>query len=226
LKTILPLSEELNDILGMIFERNPENRITVGQLKRRIFECSHFTGPTQTLSIQQCNTPPQSPVYSGPYDAPSPASSCSDSDSVFSDAGLTDSASSSDEEDFDCDSDSGSDSAMDQDQEPRFEVVEPQVETTKSPSPVTPREKKPTVPYSRPTVSFPQQYVLPQESQYPVPVPTKQNLYQGWAPYPQHHFERLPAVPQVYQPCYSPPPQHYYPFYLSHSQFASPGGWY
>ena len=209
----------------MIFERNPEDRITIGELKRRIFECSHFTGPTEQLSRQQLVTPPQSPVYSGPYDAPSPASSCSDSDSVFSDAGLTDSASSSDEEDFDSDSDSGSDSAMDQDQESQFEVVEPQVETPESVFPVTPREKRPTAPYSRPTVSFPQQYVLPQESQYQV-VPTKQNpYYQCWAPYPQHHFDRLQAVPQVYQPCYTPPPQHY-PFSLSHCQFVSPGGWY
>jgi len=86
LKSILPLSDELNGILGMIFERNPEDRITVGELKRRIFECSHFTGPTQQLSRQQLVTPPQSPVCSGPYDAPSPASSCSDSDSLFSDA--------------------------------------------------------------------------------------------------------------------------------------------
>jgi hypothetical protein len=45
LKTILPLSDELGDILGMTFEHNPEDRITIDQLKRRIFQCSSFTIP-------------------------------------------------------------------------------------------------------------------------------------------------------------------------------------
>lgn len=209
----------------MIFERNPEDRITVGQLKRRIFECNHFTAPPQQLvtkstAIQQQATPPQSPCSSDSYDPPSPASSCSDADSVFSNAGLSDS---SDEEDFDSDYDS-EDSAMDQDVP--FEIVESSVDTPKLVSPVSPTEKRPSIPYTRPTVPFQQQYVLPQEPSYPVSVPTKPNPYfQYWAPYPQHHFERLQAVPQVYQPCYTPPPQHY-PFYLSPSQFTASSGWY
>ncbi|PVH78714.1 kinase-like protein, partial [Cadophora sp. DSE1049] len=56
LKTILPLSDELNEILGMIFERNPEKRITVSELKQRIIECIHFSAPPQQLA-----TPPTSP---------------------------------------------------------------------------------------------------------------------------------------------------------------------
>ena len=224
MKTILPLSDELNDILGMIFERNPEDRITVGQLKRRIFECTHFIAPpqmaTKSVTIQQLATPQQSPCSSDSYDAPSPASSCSDADSIFSNAGLSDG--SSDEEDFDSDYDS-EDSAMDQDLP--FEVVESPVDVPKFASPTQPTIKRPTVPYSRPTVPFQQQYVLPQET-YPVSVPTKPNPYfQYWAPYPQQHFERPQAVPPVYQPCYSPPPQHY-PFYLSHNQFTASSGWY
>lgn len=220
LKTILPLSDELNDILGMIFERNPEDRITIGQLKRRISECNHFTAPAQQLAtksaaIQQI-TPPQSPCSSDSYDPPSPASSYSDTDSVISNAGLSDT--SSDEEDFDSDYDS-EDSAMEQDHDMPFEFVESPVDTPKFVSPVQPKEKRPAVPFTRPIVQFPQQqYVLPQEPSYPVCVPAKTNPYfQYWAPYQQ-------AVPQVYQPCYTPPPQHY-PFY-PHNQFAATSGWY
>jgi hypothetical protein len=227
LKTILPISDELNDILVMIFERNPEERITVSQLKRRIFECNHFTAPHQAIkstAIQQQATPAHSPCSSDIYDSPSPASSCSDTDSIFSNAGLSDS--SSDEEDLDSGYDS-EDSAMEQDHVVPFELVESPVDTPKFVSPVSNKEKRPAVPYSPPTVQFPQQqYVLPQESSYPVSVPTKPNPYfQYWAPYQQHHFERLQAVPQVYQPCYTPPPQHY-PVYVSQSQFTAPSGWY
>jgi serine/threonine protein kinase len=220
LKTILPLSDELNDILGMVFERNPEERITVSQLKRRIFECSQFTGPAQ--QSKQLSTPPQSPVYSGPSSYyPSPPSSCSDDSDCFSDPESLDSASSSDEEDSDSDFDS-SDSAMDQDREPQFEVFEPHVEAVKSvsPAPITPIEKRPTVPYSRPNVPFPQQYVLPQKSLYQM-APSKQNpYYPVWAPYSQH-FDRRHAA---YQSCYTPPPQHY-PFYAPQPQYASGYGY-
>lgn len=65
LKTILPLSDELNDILGMIFESSPEDRITVSQLKRRIQHCSRFS------AAQHLATP-----------VPSPPSSVSDSGSL------------------------------------------------------------------------------------------------------------------------------------------------
>ncbi len=54
LKTILPLSDELNDILGRIFTPNPDHRITLTELKARIYACSHFTeqpaGSTQPSS--------------------------------------------------------------------------------------------------------------------------------------------------------------------------------
>jgi hypothetical protein len=58
LKTILPLSDELNDILGMIFESNPDERITVSQLKRRIQHCSRFS------AAQHLATPVSSPTSS------------------------------------------------------------------------------------------------------------------------------------------------------------------
>jgi serine/threonine protein kinase len=75
LKTILPLSDELNEILGMIFELDPARRIKLDELRRRIIQCRHFTNP-----------PP--PVYSSPtcYQEPlSPASSISDEGSMMSD---------------------------------------------------------------------------------------------------------------------------------------------
>ncbi|KAF8852876.1 kinase-like protein, partial [Acephala macrosclerotiorum] len=57
LKTILPLSDELNEILGMIFESDPKERINVSQLKQLIYQCSSFSAPIQ----QALPTPPQSP---------------------------------------------------------------------------------------------------------------------------------------------------------------------
>lgn len=57
LKTILPVSDELNDILSRIFDPNPERRITLPELKARILACSKFTEqPAATLP-----TPPASP---------------------------------------------------------------------------------------------------------------------------------------------------------------------
>jgi len=57
LKTILPLSDELNDILSRIFTPNPEQRITLSELKARILSCSQFT-ETPTMALP---TPPTSP---------------------------------------------------------------------------------------------------------------------------------------------------------------------
>jgi len=86
LKTILPLSDELNDILGMIFEANPQKRITIGHLRSRIMECHCFSAASQQFGL---STPPLSPVACAvDYD------SSSDSGSSISDAdSLTDSCS-------------------------------------------------------------------------------------------------------------------------------------
>jgi serine/threonine protein kinase len=43
LKTILPLSDELNGILGRIFDASPEQRISLAELRGRIMACSRFT---------------------------------------------------------------------------------------------------------------------------------------------------------------------------------------
>ncbi|RDA87480.1 hypothetical protein CP532_2782 [Ophiocordyceps camponoti-leonardi (nom. inval.)] len=43
LKTILPLTDELSDILGRIFTARPEQRITLPELRARILACPAFT---------------------------------------------------------------------------------------------------------------------------------------------------------------------------------------
>jgi len=177
LKTILPLSDELNDILGMIFECNPEDRITVGQLKRRIFECSSFSAQQQMLP-----TPPQSPIASAANISQGlTSSSASDEGSMISDEGsLTGSCSTvSDDNDFD----PGCYESMEQ-------------ECVDDPSEVS----RPT-PYPRQYVSLP-----PEETfsgpQWPAPNPIKQNWPQEVQWY--GHYDPLYAVsvPHYHVPHY------------------------
>lgn len=123
LKTILPISDELNDILGRIFVRNPDDRMTLPELRSRILACSRFTQQQATMSLP---TPPASPEHTPvyvndeesaveddyEYDAPlSPASS-----DTFSDEGST------------CSSDEGSlisnCSTLDDDDDDLFEPPE------------------------------------------------------------------------------------------------------
>lgn len=60
LKTILPLSDELNDVLGRIFTRNPDERITLPELRRSILACPRFTIPAVPTPTA-LPTPPVSP---------------------------------------------------------------------------------------------------------------------------------------------------------------------
>lgn len=64
LKTILPVSDELNDILGRIFTRNPDQRITLSELRARILACSRFT---EQPTAQVLSTPPASPGHTTVY---------------------------------------------------------------------------------------------------------------------------------------------------------------
>jgi len=192
LKTILPLSDELNDILGMVFERNPEDRITIGQLKQRILACNSFSSP-------QLATPPQSPGVS-PVDIvfDSPTASISDDGSSVSDEGSLTGSCSTLSDDVDSESeDSGYDS-MEQETEYREDVA-PKV--------------------SRPAPYTPQPYVLPsqefQGSQWAVP--TKPNQwFQNWGPF-EHPYEQFQAVPNVHPAVY---PNAHHALFPSHYQFA------
>ncbi|TQS33542.1 hypothetical protein Golomagni_06109 [Golovinomyces magnicellulatus] len=96
LKTILPLTDELNDIVSSIFHSSPEMRITLPELRCRIMACTSFTTTGQATAAVV--TPPASPEqiveYSFNEDAiiddyeddevASPASSYSDEGSLTS----------------------------------------------------------------------------------------------------------------------------------------------
>lgn len=49
LKSILPLSDELNEILGMIFELDPSRRISLDDLRQRIIDCPVFTNKSEPI---------------------------------------------------------------------------------------------------------------------------------------------------------------------------------
>ncbi|CAK7205180.1 Serine/threonine protein kinase [Sporothrix eucalyptigena] len=68
LKTILPLSDELDDILARIFAINPDQRITLPELKQRILACKRFTVSPQeqaAAAAQQARivSPPSTPSH-------------------------------------------------------------------------------------------------------------------------------------------------------------------
>lgn len=81
LKTILPLSDELNDILGRIFNPRPEHRITLPELRNRILACSSFTVPA--VAPASISTPPTTPH--GPTAALSPPTEYVDEDAIIDD---------------------------------------------------------------------------------------------------------------------------------------------
>lgn len=63
LKTILPISDELNQILGRIFTHDPAHRITLPELRKAILGCPRFTNrplsedvAPQVLQDEFCNT--------------------------------------------------------------------------------------------------------------------------------------------------------------------------
>ncbi|KAG4438232.1 hypothetical protein IFR05_006305 [Cadophora sp. M221] len=207
LKTILPLSDELNEILGMIFERNPENRITVSELKQRIIECVHFSA-----SPQQLPSPPSSPI-SSPVDE---YESLSNDGSIMSDEGsLTGSCSTLSDSDSESRS-SGSDSGYDS------RESSPELEDQACFEPVNNinnNRDTPQQPIQRPAnpAPFVQQpaYVLPQQEFQGNPwgMPAKPNPWmQHWGNPYDHQFEQLqavhvhpaPAVYPSYPALYSP----------------------
>ena len=113
LKTILPLTDDMNDILARIFDSNPETRIGLAELRNRILMCPQFTVPQAAPAQMPAHTPApvqptmveHLPEYAGDEDAilddydyespPSPDSDYSD------DGSLTSSGSSIDELDDD-----------------------------------------------------------------------------------------------------------------------------
>lgn len=70
LKTILPITDELNDILSRIFTAAPEQRITMPELRERILACPRLTAnPLAAMPP----SPPATPEHISPYVAPEEA---------------------------------------------------------------------------------------------------------------------------------------------------------
>ena len=64
LKTILPLSDELDSILRRIFEPDPMKRITIPELRELILQCSRLTSRSNAPVTQPCApVAPPSPPY-------------------------------------------------------------------------------------------------------------------------------------------------------------------
>lgn len=92
LKSILPISDELNTILNMIFEVDPARRISLDELRRRITSCSAFTksATVSTVDVEvavdafvDADSDSDLDVYS---EALSPASTISEEGSMVSDS--------------------------------------------------------------------------------------------------------------------------------------------
>lgn len=56
LKSILPLSDELNEILNMVFEIDPSRRISLAELRHRIATCPAFTKPAASPATTTTTT--------------------------------------------------------------------------------------------------------------------------------------------------------------------------
>lgn len=225
LKTILPLSDELNDILGMIFESNPKERIDVSQLKQLIYQCQTFSAPIQQTSLP---TPPQSPCS---YTEDVFEDSFSDDGSISDDGSLTGSCSTVSDTDSEasydgCDTTTYTVQRTSSQADSGYESLE---ECPPKAEPEPAAILNPEVPFrvQRPAAQAPctqPSYVLPQPQEYTNPwgvakvhpSPSPNPWYQPWSTNPyEHQYEQVHAVSNVHvQPSYPHPA-----FYTSHYQY-------
>lgn len=90
LKTILPLTDEMNAILGRIFTANPEQRISLAELKASIMACSQFTEQAAPTSLVPTVSESEDATIDYGFEPLSPSSSdgsLSDEGSCSSDEG-------------------------------------------------------------------------------------------------------------------------------------------
>ena len=205
LKTILPVSDELNDILGRIFARNPDQRITLPELRARIVHCPRFTEQPATMMP----TPPASPECSteyvnydesaidDEYDYDEPLSPLSDAMSdgestCSSDEGSLTSSVSSIEDDFE-----------DDDDEFPGDIPGP-----KTPPPQPLRQEPAIYEAEDAIMRFRQEYLQPfacppaQETLHPLALPIQPACTPKFNPEPfaWDGMEFAPSAPPLYQP--------------------------
>ncbi|KAK4130088.1 Pkinase-domain-containing protein [Trichocladium antarcticum] len=218
LKTILPVTDELNDILGRIFARNPDHRITLPELRARILACPRFTEqpaaplptPKQHTTPYVCEESPMDDEYDydhGHEAAPlSPASSDSDGESTCSsDEGSLASACSSiddlEDDDF-------------LDDMPEAKTPPPQA----APAHGEPAIYEPEDPRAVPYHHHPHEY-LPQQQQQP-PYAMQQPIPAPPACGPKFHLQQYVWDMLRYgQPTPPPPPQQQQQQQLHHAPF-------
>ncbi|KAF6822006.1 Ran1-like protein kinase [Colletotrichum plurivorum] len=196
LKSILPVSDELNDILGRIFTRNPDQRITLGDLKERIQACPRFTIPPPVAVAVPVPTvlatPPISPEHTIEY------VTCEDAVAFSYETTLSPASSSSDEG-SDCSSDDGSltssGSTIDDLDE---EFIQEQQQETCHAQAYEPEEHRANF--------FPAQEFVPQH--YTGPVPTPVAVHE-----PNRHQMPLSMPPQAQMQAPSCPPKSFVPFW-------------
>ncbi|KAL2758941.1 hypothetical protein ACRALDRAFT_2100406 [Sodiomyces alcalophilus JCM 7366] len=202
LKSILPVTDELNDILGRIFTRDPEQRITLPELRTRIMACSALTVPAGGPAALP--TPPVSPAPTTPQIFE--YVHCEDAvvDPGHDDTALSP-ASSSDDDGSVCSDDDGSltssVSTLDDLDEEFLQEQQQKQQRQASPSPRMhePEVQQPPAPFGYPVQEFiPQQhYAGPVSSGNPMAIQA-----------PRVHAT-IPVVPQL--ACV--PPKTYFPFW-------------
>lgn len=218
LKTILPVSDELNDILERVFTRNPDQRITLPELRQRILACSLFTEPQPaTTTLPTPPASPAPPVYVNQestvddeygYDSPmSPAASDSMSDGEstcsFDEGSLSPSCSTIDD--------------FEDDEDDYLEIPE-----VKTPPPQTTRSE-PAIyePEDVGIMGYRQDYMHPYASAVPehrpVHLPIQSVCVPKFLPEPfaWDRMKYVPPVPQLHHPV----PFHYQvPMFTAHMQ--------
>jgi hypothetical protein len=89
LRTILPVSPELNSILRRIFECDPVKRITIPELRQLILDCPMFTTTTPRKPGSVEDIPPYANYCPYPPAFPAELLNAQYSDSAVSDTSLT-----------------------------------------------------------------------------------------------------------------------------------------
>lgn len=223
LRTILPITEELNAILGRIFTRNPDERITLPELRARIVACARFT---ETPAAPALSTPPASPGHTtyvceessmddeyeyddadaeDDHEAPlSPAASDGESTCSSDEGSLTSSGSSID--DLEDDNDEDVDDLLED--MPEAKTPPPPHAQAHGPplgEPAIYEAEDPRgglLPPYHPAAA--QEYLLPS---YHAAAADPIALHPQPQPYYGHHHQQ--AMPMPVQPCAPPPPAKY-----------------